>query len=63
MIALRGHRLNDASARQATGGTECLACVKDEGIEAFMKIVRSSISNETGEAVLAHCLASSACDA
>lgn len=44
-------------------GSESLGCVQEEDIEAFVKLVRSSISDETGEAVLAHYLASGSCDA
>ena len=43
-------------------GTESLACVQEEDIDAFVKMVRSNISDETGEAVFAHYLASGACE-
>lgn len=44
-------------------GSESLGCIQEEDLEAFIKRVRSTISDETGETVLAHYLASGACDA
>jgi hypothetical protein len=43
-------------------GSESLGCVQEEDIEAFVKRVRSVISEEIGEAVLAYYLASGACE-
>ena len=43
-------------------GSESLGCIQEEDIEAFVERVRSAISDETGEAVLAHYLASGACE-
>ena len=42
-------------------GSESLGCVQEEDIEAFVQRVRRSISEETGEAVLAFYLASGDC--
>jgi hypothetical protein len=44
-------------------GSESLGCIQEEDIEAFVKRVRSAVSEETGEAVLAHYLAAGSCDA
>ncbi len=43
-------------------GSESLGCVQDEDLEAFVRRVRSRISEATGEEVLAHYLASGACE-
>ncbi|MEN6341116.1 MAG: hypothetical protein ABFC89_01000 [Methanospirillum sp.] len=43
-------------------GSESLGCIQEEDIEAFVKRVRSVISEEIGEAVFAHYLASGACE-
>ena len=63
----RLERLDDADLRwlvdRILDGSESLGCIQEEDIEAFVQRVRSAISDETGEAVLAHYLASGACDA
>ena len=43
-------------------GSESLGCMPEEDFEAFVKRVKSSISDETGEDVLAHYLASGSCE-
>lgn len=43
-------------------GTESLSCVQDEDMEAFVNRVRTVISDDMAEAVLAHFLASGACE-
>jgi len=62
----RLERLDDADLRwlvdRILDGSESLGCIQEEDIEAFVQRVRSAISEETGEAVLAHYLASGACE-
>lgn len=43
-------------------GSESLGCVQEEDMEALVQRIRSSISDEAAEEVLAHYLASGACD-
>jgi len=43
-------------------GSESLGCVLEEDMEAFIRQVRRVLSDATGEEVLAHYLASGACD-
>ncbi len=62
----RLERLDDADLQwivdRILDGSESLGCIQEEDIEAFVKMVRSAISDETGEAVLAQYLASGDCE-
>jgi hypothetical protein len=49
-------------ADRVLDGSESLGCIQEEDLEAFVKKVRNEISEEAGEAVLAHYLASGACE-
>lgn len=62
----RLERLDDADVQwlvdRILDGSESLGCMQEEDIEAFVTMVRSRISDETGEAVLAHYLDPGSCD-